>query len=92
MLNNQQVFNISLPDRTPKTGFVALGTSEYGLADFDNLKIATSGDGELLFNKLKESDAGHPYESKETVDQKLKVDSDTLHFKPFEQKEKKPRV
>ena len=43
-LNNTRVFNITAP-ASPKNGFVGLGTAEYGLADFDNLRIDTAEGG-----------------------------------------------
>ena len=38
------MFNITAP-ASPKNGFVGLGTAEYGLADFDNLRIDTAESG-----------------------------------------------
>lgn len=59
-LNGEQVFNISLPESpAPQNGFVGLGTASYGLADFDNLKIMDSTDGEqhvLLDTKKRKND------------------------------------
>ena len=49
-LDDIQVFNISLPSNSTK-GFVGLGTADYGLADFDNLRIDTAEDGLGRMNK-----------------------------------------
>ena len=52
-LNNTQLFNISAPLNSTK-GFVGLGTADYGLADFDNLKIDTAEAGlQLMKRKFK---------------------------------------
>lgn len=50
-------FNISLPGKpAPQNGFVGLGTADYGLADFDNLKITESSEGEAtIISKNKKS-------------------------------------
>ena len=48
-LDQTSVFNIPLPGPpSPQNGFVGLGTADYGLADFDNLKITDSAHGELI--------------------------------------------
>ncbi|XP_069140053.1 galactocerebrosidase-like isoform X2 [Argopecten irradians] len=41
-LNKQTLFNVTVP-ATPAHGFVAIGTDSYGIADFDNVHIKSSG-------------------------------------------------
>ena len=50
ILDDIEVFNISLPSNATK-GFVGLGTADYGLADFDNLRIDTAEGGLDRMNK-----------------------------------------
>ncbi|KAL4231128.1 hypothetical protein ACF0H5_008711 [Mactra antiquata] len=51
-LNDNILFNVTLP--TFKTqGFAGLGTSSWGMADFDNFKLKESQEGEIIFNRLK---------------------------------------
>ena len=47
------MFNITAP-ASPKNGFVGLGTAEYGLADFDNLRIDTAESGLKRIQENKE--------------------------------------
>ena len=44
-VNGEQVFNMSIPEKSSSKGWVALGTADYGLAEFDNFKIMESADG-----------------------------------------------
>ncbi|KAK7508505.1 hypothetical protein BaRGS_00000071 [Batillaria attramentaria] len=40
-VNGNTIFNVSMP-LSPHSGFVALGTDSYGIADFDNLRITSA--------------------------------------------------
>jgi hypothetical protein len=41
VFDGQQVFSITIP-ATPKNGFIALGTDNFGLANFDNFKLVSA--------------------------------------------------
>lgn len=43
--NGELLFNITLSD-VRKNGFAAIGSSNYGLAEFDNFAIKSSNEGE----------------------------------------------
>jgi len=47
-VNGKVVFTVAAPKSTGK-GFAAIGTDSFGIADFDNLKITSAADGELIF-------------------------------------------
>ncbi|XP_041369448.1 galactocerebrosidase-like isoform X3 [Gigantopelta aegis] len=49
-VNGKPLFNITVPTNPP-SGFVGVGTDSYGIADFDNLKVATAAEGEQLIKK-----------------------------------------
>ncbi|CAL1528206.1 unnamed protein product [Lymnaea stagnalis] len=51
------LFNVTLPSK-PANGFAAIGTDSFGLADFDNLYLASKADGLAIVQKyLKHSHA-----------------------------------
>ncbi|KAK6166981.1 hypothetical protein SNE40_022168 [Patella caerulea] len=45
MVNGEQLFNITILSTVPAQGFVALGTQDFGSADFDNVNITNIQDG-----------------------------------------------
>ena len=44
-VNNKEVMNMNVPTVTSSHGFIAVGTSEFKTAMFDNLKITSASDG-----------------------------------------------
>ncbi|XP_048249500.1 galactocerebrosidase-like isoform X1 [Haliotis rufescens] len=70
-VNGDLLFNISVPD-VPSQGFAAVGTSDYGIADFDNLQLANSME-EAVQGKSNRKN-GDSYSRKSH--------DDTLYFKP----------
>ncbi|XP_067657033.1 galactocerebrosidase-like [Haliotis asinina] len=68
-VNGELLFNITVPAQ-PSQGFAAVGTSDYGLADFDNLQLARSAEEAVQGKsnrKREHRDSSH---------------DDTLYFKP----------
>ncbi|KAH9500900.1 hypothetical protein Btru_069153 [Bulinus truncatus] len=56
LFDSRLLLNTSIPN-TPSKGFAAIGTDNFGLADFDNLLIASKEDGVAIIEKyLKKSD------------------------------------
>ncbi|KAH3705349.1 galactocerebrosidase-like isoform X1 [Dreissena polymorpha] len=79
LLNSKLVVRIAAPfSPAPQNGFVALGTADFGLADFDNLKIADSTEGSLVVKGRFTADEVSYDEKFKDVKDKLK---DTLYFK-----------
>ena len=78
-INKTQVFSIVLPSNHTTKGFVGLGTAEYGMADFDNLRIDTAKGGlDWMKKKIKYiQPAGGKYKNMdseaESLDEKNKV-------------------
>ncbi|XP_052250297.1 galactocerebrosidase-like isoform X3 [Dreissena polymorpha] len=78
-LNGQQVFSIKAPvSPAPQNGFVALGTANYGLADFDNLKITDSTEGSRMVKETHGNDEMFHNEKFTSVKDRPE---DTLYFK-----------
>ncbi|XP_052772475.1 galactocerebrosidase-like isoform X2 [Mya arenaria] len=90
-LDGTQVFTISAPaSPAPQNGFVGLGTANYGLADFDNLKIMDSKDGENLvrgsntWNRVTNNDRkGENVEEEFRFEVEITGNEDTLLFESF---------
>ena len=49
-VNGKLLFNITVPSK-PSSGFIGVGTDSYGIADFDNLRVTSATDGELLLEE-----------------------------------------
>ena len=54
-LDGQALFSVAPPASGNPSGFAAIGTDSFGLADYDNLKLADHNQGQIVINDYSKS-------------------------------------